>query len=56
VNGPDEDTLLNVREDRSDANHFVIVAAVFALSVVCAIYVDVAGWEIETHVFGPLPS
>jgi hypothetical protein len=41
-------------EGWSDAHHFVIVVAVFALSVVCAIFVDVAGGEIEMHVFNPL--
>jgi hypothetical protein len=35
-------------------HHFVAVVAVFALSVVCTIFVGVAGGEIETHVFGPL--
>jgi hypothetical protein len=32
----------------------VVVAAVFALLVVCAIFVGVAGGEIEMHVLGPL--
>jgi hypothetical protein len=32
----------------------VIVAVAFALLVVCAVFVGVAGGEIETHVFAPL--
>jgi hypothetical protein len=40
--------------DWSNANHFVIVIAVFALLVVCAIFVVVADWEIKMHTFGPL--
>jgi hypothetical protein len=54
VNGPGEDALLNDRKDLLGANHFVVVAAMFVLSVACAIFVGVACWEIETHVFGPL--
>ena len=45
---------MNVREDWSDANHFVAVAVEFVSSVVCAIFVCVACWEIEMHPFGPL--
>jgi hypothetical protein len=37
-----------------DANHLVIVVAVFVSLVARAIFVGVAGWEIETHAFGPL--
>jgi hypothetical protein len=48
-NGPVEDALSNAREDWPDANHFVIVVPVFALSVVRAIFVGVAGGEIEMH-------
>ncbi len=46
--------MLNVREDWSDTICFVVVATVFALLVACAIFVGVAGWEIETHTFGLL--
>ncbi len=53
-NGPNEDVLLNVRMDWSDANCFVVVVAVFVSLVACAIFVCVAGWEIEMHTFGPL--
>jgi hypothetical protein len=53
-NGPNEDALTNFRMDWLDANRFVIIAAVFALLVVCAIFVGVASWEIEMHTFGPL--
>jgi hypothetical protein len=41
-------------EGRSDTHCFVVVVAVFALLVVRAIFVSVAGKDIETHVFGPL--
>jgi hypothetical protein len=34
--------------------HDVIVIEVFALSVVCAVFVGVAGGEIEMHMFAPL--
>jgi hypothetical protein len=40
--------------DQLDANHFFVVTTVFALWVICAIFVGVACWEIETHVFGLL--
>ncbi len=53
-NGPNEDALLNVREDRLEANRFVVIAAVFVSLVVCAVFVGVAGGEIETHAFGLL--
>ncbi len=53
-NGPIEDALSNVQKDLSDANRFVIIAAVFASLVARATFVGVAGWEIETHTFGPL--
>jgi hypothetical protein len=32
----------------------VVVVAVFASSVVCAVFVGVASGEIKTHVFAPL--
>jgi hypothetical protein len=35
-------------------SHFVAIAMVFAFSVVCAIFVGVASWEIVTHKFGIL--
>jgi hypothetical protein len=37
-----------------DANCFVFITVVFALLVVCAIFVSVASWEIEMHGFSPL--
>jgi hypothetical protein len=37
-----EDALTNVREGRSDVHRFVVIVAVFALLVVCAIHVGVA--------------
>ncbi len=49
-NGPDEDILLNVRKDWLDANHFIVLATVFALLVAHAIFVGVARWEIETQI------
>jgi hypothetical protein len=45
---------VNVIEDCSGMPCHVIVVAAFALLVVCAIFVSVAGGEIETHVFAPL--
>jgi hypothetical protein len=39
-----------------DAPCAVIVVVVFALLVVCALFVGVAGGEIETHMFAPLPG
>ncbi len=37
-----------------DANHIVVVVAVFTSLVARAIFVGVASWEIETHMFGLL--
>ncbi len=36
----------------SDANSFVVIIVVFASLVVCAVFVDVAKRESETHTFG----
>jgi hypothetical protein len=41
-------------EGRSDATQYVVIVTVFALLVVCAVFVCVAGGEIEMHVFDPL--
>jgi hypothetical protein len=41
-------------ESCSDTPCVVGVAAVFASPVVCAVFVSVAGWEIELHMFAPL--
>jgi hypothetical protein len=41
-------------EGWSVAPYFVIVATVFELPVVCAVFVGVASGEIEPHVFVPL--
>ncbi len=45
--------MTNIMEGCSDMPCVVIVDAVFALLVVCAVSVGVAG-GVETHVFGPL--
>jgi hypothetical protein len=52
--GTIEDTLTNVMGGQSDASCVVVVVMVFALSVVHAVFVGVAGGEIETHMFAPL--
>jgi hypothetical protein len=49
-----EDALTNVMEGWSVAPRFVVVAVVFASLVVCAVFVGVAGREIEPHMFAPL--
>jgi hypothetical protein len=41
-------------EGWSVAPHVVIVVTMFALLVVCAVFVSVASGEIETHMFAPL--
>jgi hypothetical protein len=46
--------LAHVVKGCSDTLCSVIVVAIVALSVVCAVYVGVANGEIETHVFAPL--
>jgi hypothetical protein len=43
-------------EGWSDAHRFFVLVTVFASLVVCAIFVGVAGGEIEMHVFDPLKS
>jgi hypothetical protein len=53
-NEPVKDALTNTREGQSDAHSVVIVAMVFVLSVVCAIFVSVTGGEIKMHVLCPL--
>jgi hypothetical protein len=48
------DTLTNVMGGWSEASCVVVIVAVFASLVVCAVFVSVAGGEFETHVFAPL--
>jgi hypothetical protein len=48
-----EHALMKVMEGCSDMPCVVVVVAGFALSVVCAVFVSVAGGEIKTHVFAP---
>ena len=43
-------------ESCSDSPCVVVIVVVFALSVVCAVFVGVAGGEIEMHVFAPLTA
>ncbi len=45
---------MNIMEGCSDTPCVVVVVLVFALLVVCAVFVGVAGGEIETHVFALL--
>jgi hypothetical protein len=45
---------MNIMEVCSDTPCVVGVVAVFASSVVCAVFVSVASGEIEKHVFAPL--
>jgi hypothetical protein len=54
VYGAVEDALTNVMEGCSDTPCVVVVVAVFALLVDCAIFVGVACGEIEMHVFAPM--
>jgi hypothetical protein len=48
---PLKDTLAIINGGWIDTPWDVIVVAVFASSVVCAVFVGVAGEEIETHMF-----
>jgi hypothetical protein len=52
--GAVEDALTNIMEGCSDTPCVVVVVAVFASSVVCAVFVGVAGGEMEMHMFAPL--
>jgi hypothetical protein len=52
--GTIEDTLLNVMGGWSDVSRVVVIVAVFALLVVCAVFVSVTSGEIEKHVFALL--
>jgi hypothetical protein len=45
---------MNVRKGWSDVHHFIVLVAVFASSVACAIFVGGACEDIEMHMFGPL--
>ncbi len=45
---------MNIMEGWSDMPCVVVIVAVFALSVVCAVFVGVAGGKIEMHVFALL--
>ncbi len=52
--GAIEDALAHVIKGCSDTPHDFIVVAAFILLIVCAVFVGVAGGEIEPHVFAPL--
>ncbi len=51
-NGPVKDTLPAVMKEWSNANSVVVIVAVFAFLVVCAVFVGAAGRVSKTHAFG----